>query len=240
MEILNKEFRKRLIEKGIETKFGHYGSAMSCIDIVVHLYKHILKENDIFIMAKGHGALVIPVVLECLGNKINYGSTNSYNPDLGIEATTASLGHGLPIAIGRALGKKLKGCDGKVYVLVGDGELQEGSNWEALQVLDKLKLDNLIVLIDHNGYQGFDSIKNTIDDNKYKILARLEAFGREVAVADGHNDIDILEYLDTENTVIFSTHKGHGIPYFDNARSHHVLYYHENPKPLDEALECLS
>ena len=76
--ILNKKIRKKLIEKGIETRFGHYGSAMSCIDIVTYLYKNILKENDIFIMAKGHGALVIPVVLECLGKKIEWDSTNSY------------------------------------------------------------------------------------------------------------------------------------------------------------------
>ncbi len=244
MEVLNKDIRKRVIMKGKELGFGHYCSAMSCLDACVYLYREVLTDDDVFIMGKGHGIIAVIPILEDQGKKVDWKPYLDYNPEMGIQATTASLGHGLPIALGRAYAKKVKGEKGNVYVMVGDGEIQEGSNWEALQILHKLQLDNLFVLIDWNKYQAVDTIKSVMNEDGFSLKRKLEAFGRRVIFIDAHDNQELreLKYLDKGpfNAVILDSIKGHGIPILERNKSWHVFYFHEHLEAYDEALAHLS
>ena len=131
MKLLNKNLRKKIIEKGYELKNGHLGSALSCVDTIKYLYDEVIGENDLFILSKGHGSLALYSVLESKGKKVSWREHPEIKEEEGIYATTGSLGHGVPIGLGRAFAKKLRGDEGKVYVLIGDGEIEEGSNWES-------------------------------------------------------------------------------------------------------------
>ena len=240
--ILNKDLRRRILEMGLKYKHGHYGSSMSCVDVVKFLYDEILTPNDVFIMSKGHGAPALHAVLESKGFPVKWTIHLEYDEVNGISSTSGSLGYGLTIAIGRAYGKLLKNS-GRVFCLVGDGELQEGSNWEALNIANRFKLHNLIVLIDWNKYQALDSIKNVMWEDSYSISKKLMAFGCNVIYANGHdyNSLSALKqlYPNTVNAVILDTVKGKGIPVLEKNPSFHVYYFHEHMKDYNEAIEYL-
>ncbi len=242
--MINKEIRRRIIEKGKDLNFGHYGSAMSCVDTCVYLYKYILEEEDVFIMSKGHAIVTLLPILESLGRQVEWKSYIHFESDNFVEATTASLGHGLAIGIGRALGKKLLNKKGNVYVMVGDGELQEGSIWESLIILNKLQLDNLFLLVDWNKYQAVDSVEEIAGETYATMLDKLWAFGRETVKIDGHNEEDLsdLEGLHDGyyDTVILDTVKGKGIKFLEENPSFHVLYMHEHPDIYEQSLKDLS
>ena len=241
--ILNKEIRKRIITKGAELGFGHYCSAMSCVDVVAYLYKKILTKDDIFIMGKGHGIIAVLPILEKKYPNIKWKPYLDYEPQMGIEATTASLGHGLPIAIGRAYARKLLNKKGNIYCMVGDGELQEGSNWEALNIAHKLKLNNLIVLVDWNKYQAVDSIKKIMDSDGKEMKRKFEAFGCSVKICNGHSNksMQVMKKLKKGivNVFILDTIKGKGIRFLEDNPSYHVVYWHEHEKEFKEALKDL-
>lgn len=244
MTLLNREIRRRIVEKGKELNFGHYGSAMSCVDTCVHLYKHVLKRDDVFIMSKGHAIVTLLPILESLGRCIEWRSYIHFESTNFVEATTASLGHGLAIGVGRALAKQIQNKPGNVYVMLGDGELQEGSIWEALIILNKLNLRNLFLLVDWNKYQAVDSVENIAGETQDSIYYKLEAFGRRVIKLDGHNEesLNEIKYLNREtfDTVILDTIKGRGITFLEKNPSFHVLYMHEHPDIYEKALEDLS
>ncbi len=243
MTLLNREIRRRIIEKGKELNFGHYGSAMSCVDACTHLYKHILKKDDVFIMSKGHAIVTLLPILESLGRQVEWKSYIHFESNNFVEATTASLGHGLAIGVGRAFAKQIQNKSGNIYVMVGDGELQEGSIWEALIILNKLNLQNLFLLVDWNKYQAVDSVEEIAGETYDSIHSKLEAFGRKVIKLDGHDEESLkeLKYLnrDTVNTVILDTVKGLGISFLELNPSFHVLYMHEHPDIYKQALEDL-
>ncbi len=243
MTLLNREIRRRIVEKGKELNFGHYGSAMSCVDACVHLYKHILKKDDVFIMSKGHAIVTLLPILESLGRQVEWKSYIHFESDNFVEATTASLGHGLAIGVGRALAKQIQNKPGNIYVMIGDGELQEGSIWEALIILNKLNLKNLFLLVDWNKYQAVDSVEEIVGDTGDLIHFKLEAFGRKVIKLDGHDEDSLSEikYLDREtfDTVILDTVKGMGIHFLQMNPSFHVLYMHEHPDIYNQAMEDL-
>jgi transketolase len=167
---LNK-LRRRMVELDYTYKNGHLASALSCLPIIYDIYKN-KKSNDVFILSKGHGSLALYSVLEHYGFNPD---CSKLHPDIdiknGIVCSTGSLGHGLPIAVGMALGKKLKGDDGVVHVLLGDGECAEGTTWESLLFAEKHKLDNLIVWVDMNQYQNLDKTIYDIEklSNIFKI-----------------------------------------------------------------------
>mgnify|MGYP001605322149 CR=1 FL=1 len=223
-KLLNRDLRRRIIEKGTEMESGHFGSAFSCLDTVKYLYDNILREErDIFIMSKGHGEMALFAVLESLGKKPKWTIHLDYNEENGIYATTGSLGHGLPIALGRAIAKTIKKEDGLIYVLLGDGEMEEGSNWEALTIAYHLNIKNLNLLIDWNKYQATDAV-SSVASLDYKVLTeRLQAFGCNTMTIDGH-DIEELSYLKSLpnglNAVILDTIKGKGVPYLEEKHSH--------------------
>ena len=160
MKTLN-QLIKRMVEIDWQVKNKHLASALSALPIIKDIYENIDLENDVFILSKGHGCLAWYVVLEEYGY---HPDTNKIHPDIdiknGISCTTGSLGHGLPIAIGIALGKKLQKQKGNVYVLLGDGECQEGTTWESLLLLERLDLDNIEIHIDNNQYQALEKLVN--------------------------------------------------------------------------------
>lgn len=245
-QVLNRDLRRRIIERGSELGFGHYCTAMSCIDACAYLYDEVLGKDDIFIMGKGHGIIAVVPILERLGKKVEWHPYLDFDPENGIEATTGSLGHGLPIALGRAFGKRLTNQPGRVYCMVGDGELQEGSNWEALAIAHRLersgKLGNLVVMVDWNKYQAVDSVKDIMDYDEPTIRKRLEAFGCNVTTLNGHdhNDLSRIKTLEEGlNAVILDTQKGKGITFLEKNPSFHVVYWHERPAVYADTLREL-
>lgn len=230
------EIRKKIFLTGYSVYIAHLASAFSIVEILYSLYVNKkLKYNaknpnmdtrDIFVLSKGHGSLALYVML----NKVGYFNDEFLEsfckphsvlggepciPHIpGIEATTGSLGHGLSLGVGMALAKKIDNRDEKVYVLVGDGELQEGAMWEAIMFAAKQKLDNLIVIVDCNKIQKMGTIEDVMGisswNNKFK------SFGWNVKEINGHNVDEIDKVLDEENkdmplVILANTIKGRGV-----------------------------
>ncbi len=243
---MNKDIRRRIVEKGNELNFGHYCSAMSCVDIVAYLYKHVLTDDDVFIMSKGHGIIACLPLLEKKHPNIKWHPYLDYNPEWEIEATTASLGHGLPIAVGRAFGKKIQNKPGYVYVMVGDGDMQEGSNWEALNIARRLELDNLVILVDFNYYQAVSSVWDIMRSTPEDLYLKMKSFGCRTLIMDGHSEKDLsiikaakFNMMSGIKTFILKTQKGKGIKYLEDNPSFHVFYFKEHPEILKQTLEDL-
>lgn len=171
-----RRYRRRILEVSRGVEAAHVAPAFSCLEIVDCLYHSIMRPQDIFIMSKGHGCLAQYMVLEDLGvlpreSLDNFcrpvpdqgpdsfpeiGSHPDYDPDIGIHASTGSLGHGLGIAVGQALAEKMRDSGARVYVLLSDGECQSGSMWEAAMVAANLRLGNLCAVVDFNGWGGME------------------------------------------------------------------------------------
>lgn len=236
--IPNKELRRRIIEKAYEYKLPHSSSAFSCLDALAHIYENILGPEDTFILSKGHGAMALYAVLENQGKRPTWQMHPDYREEVGIAATTGSLGHGLPIAVGRALGKKYKG-QGRVYVMMGDCEMSEGSNWEALTLANALEV-NLTTLVDWNQRGVLGEISEYgLDGNK--IAERLKAFGCRTEMLDGHDPHDLAKIGECNKGLqayVLKTVRGKGIPVLEASKSHHY-YWHLNVPHYHEALELL-
>jgi transketolase len=228
-------------------KVGHLGGSCSCADIVAALYFHKMKvdpgnpkneDRDRFLLSKGHAALVQYAALAELGyfpkeelKKVKaLGSKLQGHPDMtktpGVEANTGSLGQGLSIANGMALGLRLDGKNNKVYVIIGDGELAEGQIWEAAMAASNFKIDNLVAIVDRNKLQATGPIKERFNTNP--IAPKWEAFGWHVIEIDGHNVEEILEALDKADgikgkptVIIANTVKGKGVSFAENNAAFH-------------------
>jgi transketolase len=225
MKKLNSELRKKIVEKGYKHNMGHYCSSFSCVDAIKYLYDEVLKEDDIFILSKGHASMALYAVLESKGKNPFWGEHPEFNEKEGIYATTGSLGHGLPIATGRSLGKKLKGDKGRIYVLTGDGEMQEGSNWEALMIANALQLD-ITLLVDWNKYQSVGKVQENINIDGKSLEKKIRSFGFKTKIVNGHaieglKAIKKLKY--GCNAVILDTIKGKGIDAFE--KDPHMFIY---------------
>ncbi len=234
-----KNIRKDIIEMIYNAKSGHPGGSLSCTDLLVCLYHYKLNLNvdkngnriDKFILSKGHASAAYYAILSSKGfipheDLITFRKYDSYleghpsNKIVGIDTSSGSLGQGLSIANGMALSKKVFNEEGKVYCLVGDGELEEGQIWEALMTANKYRLNNLTMIIDNNGLQidgSVNSVKKLENLNE-----KLESFGFYVQTIDGHDYEDILKALDNvgkkdmPNCIIANTVKGKGISFMEN------------------------
>lgn len=245
----SKIIRRQTFDMVINANKGHLGGSLSCVEILVTLYygdilefdlKNPKWENrDIFIMSKGHANNSLYVILADLGffpvselnNFSKTGCILGQHCDTlvpGIEVNSGSLGHGLGIASGIALGYKLDKRDPHIFVLLGDGECQEGSIWEAAMLAAHHKLDNLVAIIDRNGLSSEDFTENT---SKLEPLKdKFEAFGWRVKVIDGHSIEEILEAIEYRYLrgkplmIIANTIKGKGVSWLENLpRSHHTI-----------------
>ena len=201
------------------------------------------EERDRIILSKGHGCYGLYAVLADIGYLDRKDWENFYKGSVlsgclersvkhGIEAGCGSLGHGLPIAVGTAFGAKLQNTKYRIYCIVGDGEMQEGSNWEAIQFAVKHQLSNLTVIIDHNRLQAMDFLKNILTpDRKNDLQKKMRAFGFLVKTCNGHHMEDILavmgewlnnpQSLSAPQVIIANTIKGYGVLCMENVPKFH-------------------
>jgi transketolase len=228
-------------------KVGHLGGSCSSAEIVAALYFHKMKhdpknpalpDRDRFLLSKGHAALVQYAALAEAGyfpkeemKKVKtLGAMLQGHPDMtrtpGIEANTGSLGQGLSIACGMALGLKLDGLASKVYVLIGDGELAEGQIWEAAMAAACYKIDNLVAIVDRNHLQATGPIKERFDSGP--VAPKWEAFGWATIEIDGHDLPTILDALDKADqikgqptVIIAETVKGKCISFAEHNAAFH-------------------
>lgn len=218
-----KLLKNRIIETVYNAKEGHIASALSILDIVYVLYDKILNTNlsdpnrDRFVLSKGHGCLALYTVLEHKGliPKEELNNYCKFNANLGghpfpkipyIESATGSLGHGLPFGIGLALGMKFKKLAGRVFVLLGDQECNEGTIWESILLIKQHKLSNIQIIIDNNNSSNRSLHMNKLADN-------FESFGLLTINIDGHNHFAIESVMTNSpipNVVIANTIKGYG------------------------------
>jgi transketolase len=239
-------YRKRILEISQTVTAAHVAPAFSCIDIVDVIYNRLLRLNDLgtefvdtFVMSKGHGCLAQYVVLEELGflNLSGYckGGLGAH-PDRGtVEASTGSLGHGLGMCVGMAYADRER----LVYCLLSDGELQEGSTWEALMVGANLDLKNLVVFLDLNDFQslGRTSVNHP---SFYPVDDKVKAFGWDCVEVDGHDKEAVHQAVLNRKGrlfVICKTVKGKGVSYMENVPLWH--YRSPNEKEYQSALREL-
>jgi transketolase len=247
-----------------DAKLGHIGGDLSATDILVTLYFGVLHidphapnapDRDRFILSKGHcaGALYTTLAyagffpLEELGTFVQPLSRLNGHPDRnkvpGVETNTGPLGHGLPVAVGSALAAKLTNARWRVFVMTGDGELQEGSNWEAAMSAAHYQLDNLILIVDRNRLQQGDWTERTM--HLEPLADKWRAFGWSVQEVDGHDHALLLETFSQTpfepgkpSCIIANTHKGKGVSFMqDNVIWHHRV---PNAEELAMALEELN
>jgi transketolase len=213
----SKKIRLDAIELADQYGGTHFGGSMSCAEILIALYDYVLTENDIFILSKGHSCWAYYVILREKGFNPIIESHPHIDISNGINCTTGSLGHGLPFGLGIAMAKKIKNEDGKVFILLGDGECQEGTLWESLLVAAANNLDNVCVIVDKNTIQGsgfVDSIAPISNLNKIATLC-----GWNSHTIDGHDVdqiIDRCRFEDGPAFIIANTIKGKGISFMEN------------------------
>lgn len=222
--------RKKLLKIALLSQSSHVGSALSIVDILAVVYSSFkkLKKNS-FILSKGHGCMALYSVLNEFGmisEKMLYSYGKNNSPLMGhashfvpgVDFSTGSLGHGLPAAVGISLAKKIQKDLSKTYVLLSDGELNEGSNWEALLFAAHHKLDKLRIIIDYNKLQSIDFVKNILKIEPLK--KKFMSFGCNVIEIDGHNHSQLGKIIKIKSKkptiIIANTIKGKGIKFMEN------------------------
>lgn len=232
---------------------SHIASILSVAEIVATLYADVMKHRpnepdwamrDRLILSKGHaGAAIYAALAECGyfpveellthyqdGSRLSGHVSHKGVP--GVEFSTGSLGHGLPVATGMALAAKLDGTDRRVFVILGDGECDEGSNWEAALFAHHNKLDNLTVIIDSNKMQSLDYCENTLALSPF--VDKWKSFGFDASECDGHDCAALAEALNAPpmcgqpRCVIANTIKGKGVSFMENDILWHYRYPHDD------------
>lgn len=237
-----KQARKRLLQMHYEAKTGHLGGNLSCLDALLVLHLQVMGPDDLFILSKGHSAGALYIALWAQG-KLDDAQLKLFHKDnskmaghpaaawhAGIRFATGSLGHGLGLANGHALSRKLQGKPGRTFCLLSDGEWQEGSNWEGLIFAAHQGLKDLTLLIDANGLQGFGSTAEVA--GMQDLVGRLRGFNVDVSEVDGHDLGALRAALEAPaqrpKVLVLRTVKGKGVSFMENRMEWHYL-------PLDEA-----
>lgn len=230
--ILKTKIIKNIIDLSFKSKEGHIGSSLSILDILMQIYSTFDINNDKFILSKGHASLGLYCVLDYY-NLLEYNLEEfcKFNGNIGghpsdkikmVEASTGSLGHGLPISIGMALGKKIKNENGNIYVLIGDGEANEGTIWESALLASHHNLNNLYCILDHN-HSGDRAL------NLDNLIDKFNSFNWETISIDGHNENQISNALKLKSNkpvfILANTIKGKGIDFMEN----NPEWHHKSP-----------
>lgn len=237
----------RMVHKA---KASHIASALSIVDILAVLYGDVmtispnepkLQNRDRFILSKGHACVALYAALaetgffpkkelETYGQDFSWLMNHISHKVAGVEFSTGSLGHGLPFGAGKALAAKSMRKDWQVYVLLSDGEMDEGSNWEALMFSAHHQLNNLTVVIDYNKLQSLDTIAHTL--GLEPLVSKLESFGCHVFEVDGHSHVSLKtafsEKCQKPKVVIAHTIKGKGVSFMENK----VEWHYKNPDDI--------
>jgi transketolase len=227
---------------------GHIGGNLSALDILLCLYHDVLTPSDRFVLSKGHAAGALYVALWSIGRlsdedlrQFHKDGTrlSGHPPARGIPEihfATGSLGHGLGLAAGLALGNRLNSQTGRVFCLTSDGEWNEGSCWESLIFAAHQKLDQLTVIIDVNGLQGFGTTREVADLEP--LADKYRAFGFEVISIDGHDPAAIVAALNAPQSgpraIVARTQKGAGVSFMANRMEWHYLPM--TPTQYDQAV----
>lgn len=249
-------YRKRMLDVSQHLAAIHMAPALSALEITDACYNALMRRGedgsfiDTFVMSKGHGYLCQATILEDLGimpseQMDSYGTPKSRlggHPDhgvWGIEASTGSLGHGFGMAVGMAAADRIKGDDRRIYVIVGDGEMQEGSSWEAVMMAATLELKNLVVFCDYNDSQGLGPIS---ESHPYlePLAAKVKEFGWEVADVNGHDAEQIVGAVRGRSGerpffCVCRTIKGRGVSYMEN-----VPIWHYRSPNKDEYAQAIA
>jgi transketolase len=254
-QLLARKIRISALKMVHRARASHIGSALSIADILAVLYGEVINFNsadqnlvfrDRFILSKGHACVAVYAALAEVGF-IPKDALDTYGDDFswlmnhishkvnGVEFSTGSLGHGLPFAVGKALSAKIRNETWRTFVVMSDGEMDEGSNWEALMFAAHHKLNNLTAIIDYNKLQSLDTVEHTL--GLEPLTDKLKAFGCSVHEIDGHDHRLLLQALisinDNKPTVIVAhTIKGKGVSYMENR----VEWHYKNPNDAELAL----
>lgn len=255
--------REHIVNTVINNGDGHAGPSLSCTDILATLYFGVMNVNvddpkwpqrDRFILSAGHKCLGLYGTLiekgfvkaEVMETYNMLGSIVPGHPDMkkfsGVDFSSGALGHGLPIGSGMALSAKLREDNYRVFVLMGDGEQGEGSNWEAAMFASHHGLDNLVGIIDRNGLQINGNTRDVLDTRDLR--EKYSTFGWSVKVVDGHNIEELLTTFQSvpfqkgkPSMIIADTIKSKGMPFAEG----NVKYHHWNPeKDSKEARDALN
>ena len=241
---LQKQARLRLLKMHFEAKVGHIGGNLSALDAMLYLHHNVMQKEDHFILSKGHAAGALYIVLWSVGKisdeqlltfhkeKTKLAGHPAPNWIAEIPFATGSLGHGLGLACGMAVGNKLQNKEGRIFCLMSDGEWQEGSNFEALVFLNHQQLKNVTVIIDCNGLQGFGTTEEIASLNLKKLHEIFAVFNFEITEIKGHEEADLKKLsraADRPQIFLMNTIKGRGVSFMENQMQWHYL-------PLDDEL----
>ena len=222
-----KKLRQETFNTFIEQGEAHAGGAFSMIEMILSLYEKVLKEEDKFILSKAHASIPLCLLMKEKGLDVSLTTHFEIDTKNGIYCTTGSLGHGLPIGTGMAMARKFLKIQGKIYVMVSDGECQEGTTWESILIGAKHCLDNLVVIVDYNKIQALTTLEEGLPlDN---LSAKFKAFNWDcVEVNDGHSFEELLPAFKESNTpekpraILVHTIKGKGVKAFEHDPKWHA------------------
>jgi transketolase len=261
LKLFARRIRETVLQMTHRARSSHVGSCFSIVELLTTLYSCILRirpdepdwpDRDRLLLSKGHGAGVLYAVLAEQGffprerldqfyaNGTQLAGHVTHHGVPGVELSTGSLGHGLPVGCGMALAARRNGCPARVFVLLSDGECDEGSNWEAALFAPHHHLDNLTVIIDYNKIQSFGFVAEVLDLDP--LAEKWRAFGWAVSEIDGHNHEEILATLEKlplqpgkPTCVVAHTIKGRGVSFMEKK----ILWHYRPPdaKELELALE---
>ncbi len=254
-----KRYRRRILDLSQNVSALHIGGAFSCTELVDAIYNEFMRKGtdggrgpDTFLLSKGHGCMIQYVILEDHGI-MPHVELESYctphgrlgvHPDRGnpgIEASTGSLGHGMSMVVGMALAERGRRRDGVIYTVLSDGELQEGSTWEAVLMASSLKLRNIVAFVDNNDFQSLGRTSET-HPSLYPLAEKFRSFGWEAGEVDGHDTAALCAAVagrlgDRPFMVIARTTKGKGVSYMENVPMWH--YRAPNPEEYKRAVADL-
>ena len=247
--LIPKKVRKNILEMAFNGSTVHIGCALCLVEILTVIYRNHLRydyskpndpNRDFLILSKGHGVMAQYACMRELGwlkksDLLNYFSDGTKLKGLsdsrvdGLEVTSGSLGHGLSVGVGIAFGSNIKKTDQKIFIIVGDGELNEGACWEAIQFAGHHSLSNICVIIDKNNFQAMDETSKII--NQENLVAQIQAFNFNVLEVDGHDENEIDDAINNllfhknnkPGCIVASTIKGKGIQFMENKNDWHYL-----------------
>lgn len=243
---VSRSVRRLIIDAACRSKSAHVGSALSCVDLLAALYFRELNidlddwgNRDIFVLSKAHAAMALYAVLTekglisrevFRGYFLNNGTLpahlDRFTLPRGIEVSAGALGHGFNMALGMAYGYKLKKDKRRIFVLIGDGESEEGSIWEGALFGSRLKIDNLTAILDYNNLQGYGRPRELCHFEP--LVSKWKAFGWEVYKVDGHNFDEVLKVFAAPHNgrpkiIIATTIKGKGVSFMEDQMKWHYF-----------------